>query len=221
MIVQTFQSQIRNEILKPINPLRMKCYPEVGEWLWKTGIMNRALQSGDLAPDFLLPDERGHLVWSRELLLRGPLVMTFFCGGWCSLSVAKVKALDAAAIDFHLLGASVVAVTAETSDLPRTLKRRENLHLTILSDVDYGVGIDFGALFSVPTSMKAELLELGVDLCARHGSAECMLPVPVTYVIDRTGLISAVFFDVDFAAKTNPDVIVNELRRLGAFSPTN
>jgi peroxiredoxin len=215
MTGQSLLIQGRNGMFEPINPLRMKCHQDFGDGLWNSGIASNALKPGDLLPDFLLPDECGHLVWSQELLIRGPLVMTFFCGAWCSLSVLRIKSLDAAASAYHACGASVVAITPETADLPRKLKKKERLNLRILSDVDYGVGADFGVVFAVPAVMKAELLELGVDLCARHGAAECMLPVPTTYVIGKDGIISAVFVDADFATEGDPDLIMSELIRLG------
>lgn len=215
MTGQFFSIQGRNGSFEPINPLRMKCHQDFGDGRWNEEIVGNALKSGDLAPDFLLPDECGHLVWSRELLIRGPLVMTFFCGAWCSLSVLRIKSLDAACAAYHACGASVVAITPETADLPRKLKEKERLNLRILSDVDYGVGADFGVVFAVPAVMKAELLELGVDLCARHGAADCMLPFPITYVIDKFGIISSVFVDADFATEGDPDMIMSELIRLG------
>jgi peroxiredoxin len=215
MTGQSFPTQGRTAAFEPINPLLMKCHQDFGDTLWNAEIASNALKSGDCAPDFLLPDECGHLVWSRELLIRGPLVMTFFCGAWCSVSVLRIRSLSAACAAYQACGASVVAITPETADLPRRLKKKERLNLTILSDVDYGVGADFGVVFAVPAVMKAELLDLGIDLCARHGSAECMLPVPITYVIDKESVISAVFFDAEFAMEGDPDAIMSELMRLG------
>jgi peroxiredoxin len=218
MIGQSLPIQGRTAAFEPINPLRMKCHQDFGHGFWDAGLASNALKSGDPAPDFLLPDECGHLVWSRELLIRGPLVMTFFCGAWCSLSVLRIRSLSAACAAYQACGASVVAITPETADLPRRLKQKEHLNLTILSDVDYGVGVDFGVVFAVPAVMKAELLELGVDLSARHGSTECKLPVPITYVIDKDATISAVFVDAEFATDEDPDAIMSELIRLSGLA---
>jgi hypothetical protein len=50
--------------------------------LLHSGIMERVLKTGDRAPDFSLPDERGDLVGSLELLRKGPLVVSFYRGAW-------------------------------------------------------------------------------------------------------------------------------------------
>ncbi len=42
----------------------------------------RALKVGDRAPDFTLPNAEQRAVSARELLARGPLVVTFYRGRW-------------------------------------------------------------------------------------------------------------------------------------------
>ena len=47
-----------------------------------SGLADQATGEGDAAPAFELPDSRGELVRSADLLARGPLVLTFFRGDW-------------------------------------------------------------------------------------------------------------------------------------------
>jgi len=47
-----------------------------------SGLAERALTTGQVAPDFSLADWRGRIWSAAELLRRGPLVMTFFRGSW-------------------------------------------------------------------------------------------------------------------------------------------
>jgi hypothetical protein len=50
--------------------------------LAQTGIRQTALQTGDTAPSFSLPDQEGRLVHSQDLLAHGPLVLVFYRGMW-------------------------------------------------------------------------------------------------------------------------------------------
>jgi hypothetical protein len=52
------------------------------ERLAKSGIADRALGVGDVAPDFTLPDALGRGIRLGDLLGRGPVVLAFYRGGW-------------------------------------------------------------------------------------------------------------------------------------------
>ncbi len=52
------------------------------EELEKSGILDQVPKAGDRAPDFALHNAQGILVESRSLLESGPMVLTFYRGGW-------------------------------------------------------------------------------------------------------------------------------------------
>ena len=52
------------------------------EKLVNSGIADSAIKPGETLPEFSLPDERGDLVNSSELLSQGPLAITFYRGIW-------------------------------------------------------------------------------------------------------------------------------------------
>ncbi len=47
-----------------------------------TGITEKSLQEGAVAPDFSLPSVRGEQVKLSDFLARGPVVLAFYRGGW-------------------------------------------------------------------------------------------------------------------------------------------
>jgi hypothetical protein len=52
------------------------------ENLVQSGIADRAIHAGETLPAFMLPDETGSLVSSRDLLAKGPLAVSFYRGVW-------------------------------------------------------------------------------------------------------------------------------------------
>ncbi len=50
--------------------------------LAESGITVSCLQGGDTAPDFVLTNTAGKSVVLKELLKRGPVVVSFYRGGW-------------------------------------------------------------------------------------------------------------------------------------------
>ena len=52
------------------------------EELRRSGITERCRKVGDPAPAFALPNGAGTIVRSADLLAHGPLVVSFYRGGW-------------------------------------------------------------------------------------------------------------------------------------------
>jgi peroxiredoxin len=207
--------QVRNALIAGFSDTDREAYIYLVDWLRKTDVASRALKVGDMAPDFLLPDAHGQLHSSEYLRGEGPLVVSFYRGGWCPFCNAALRALQAVKSEFDSLKANLVVLSPETRDLPRQLKRQLNLDLTMLADVDYGVAISYGVLFRVPDETKAHYAGLGYDFGHRHGSTEWMLPIPATYVIDQDGVVRGAFVEPDFTIRQEPSDILNKVRQLG------
>lgn len=206
--------QIRNELLAAISDTERESYIHLVDWLRTTDVASRALQVGDRAPDFLLPDPHGRLHSSEHLRSEGPLVVSFYRGGWCPFCNAELRALQAIKAKFVSLKANVVVLSPETRDLPRQLKRQLNLDLTMLADVDHGVAMSYGVLFRVPNETKAHYAGQGCNFAHRHGSAEWMLPIPATFVIDQDGVVRGAFVEPDFTIRQEPSDILATVRQL-------
>lgn len=211
-------AQIRTELLTTFSAADWESYNHLVGWLRDTDVASRALKVGDDAPDFLLPDADGRLHSSEQLRRNGPLVLSFFRGGWCPFCTAELSALQAAKGEFESVGATLAVVTPDTRDFPRQLKRSLGLDLKVLSDVDYGVAMSYGVLFRVPDDTIAHYSGLGFDFGARHGSPIWMLPIPATYVIDTGGRIRSAFVEPDFTIREDPAQILASLRHTASMS---
>jgi peroxiredoxin len=207
-------NKVRSELLADLNDADRKAYIGLVDWLRKTDVASHALQVGDRAPDFLLPDAYGRLHSSEQLRGEGPLVVSFYRGGWCPFCNAELRALQAAKSEFDGLAANLVVLSPETRDLPRQLKRELNLDLTMLADVDHGVAISYGVLFRVPDETKAHYAGKGFDFGQRHGLTEWMLPLPATYVIDQEGIVRGAFVEPDFTIRQETSDILATVRKL-------
>jgi peroxiredoxin len=209
-------ARIRTELLTTFSSADWESYNHLVRWLRGTNMASNALKVGDTAPDFLLPDADGRLRSSEQLRRNGPLVLSFFRGDWCPFCTAELCALQAAKHEFDTIGATLAAVTPDTRDFPRRLKRGLGLDLLVLSDVDYGVAMSYGVLFRMPDETKAHYSGLGFDFGTRHGSSVWMLPIPATYIIDTEGRIRSAFVEPDFTIREEPAQILDSLRRVAS-----
>ncbi len=73
---------VRARFVKDAPPEALSVIKGAIEELRTSGIDERILKEGDEAPQFSLPNVQGTLVSSREMLDRGPLVLSFYRGKW-------------------------------------------------------------------------------------------------------------------------------------------
>ena len=59
------------------------------------------------------------------------------------------------------------------------------------------------------------LAGFGVDLAERHGNEAWFIPTPATFVVDRAAIVRYAFVNADFTRRTEPEDIVEALRRIG------
>jgi thiol-disulfide isomerase/thioredoxin len=76
----------------------------------------KALKSGEQFPQVELTDHLGRVTDLRVLTHRGPLVVTFYRGGWCPYCNLELRAYQEVLPEINKLGAQLVAVSPETPD---------------------------------------------------------------------------------------------------------
>jgi peroxiredoxin len=85
----------------------------------------------------------------------------------------------------------------------------------ILSDLDDRVMKEYGLYFEVPSDLSEVYKQrLSLDLAEYNGEGRYVLTVPATFVIDRDGLITAAYADVDYRRRVEPSTIVAALQPL-------
>ena len=66
----------------------------------RSGVTDKALKIGDRAPDFELP-KRGKQVELSELTARGPVVVTWYRGGWCPYCNVALRGFEKSLQEFR------------------------------------------------------------------------------------------------------------------------
>ena len=90
--------------LKPTREALETMHRATGE-LIASARAQRARKAGDRAPEFVLADPDGKPVSMRELLARGPLVLSFYRGVWCPYCNLELQALQEALPEITARGA--------------------------------------------------------------------------------------------------------------------
>jgi peroxiredoxin len=179
-----------------------------------SGQADRALKLGGRAPSFALSDADGNLVSLEQLLANGPLVITFYPGGWCPYCKVDLKAIEEVAADLRARGATVVAISPQTAANSRKSQRDLGLSFDILSDEGGEIANAFGLRFRLPEDLISVYKSLGVDLPSINGEPSWTLPMSARYVVASDGVIAYAEVNPDYTRRPDPSELFPTLDRL-------
>lgn len=177
-----------------------------------SGAPGRALKVGDAAPAFALQDPNGDVFSSDALLARGPLVISFYRGVWCPYCNMELQALQQSLSALRALGASLVAISPQTTPNSRRSMRENKLDFPILSDAHNGVAESFGLRFQLPDYLAAVYQQFKIDLESFNGDPSWTLPMPARFVIGVDGKIAYAEVNPDYTVRPEPEDILVVLR---------
>ena len=180
----------------------------------KFRIPELGLSVGASAPNFSLPDATGATVELNRLMANGPVVLTFYRGGWCPYCNIQLRAYQGILNELKKLGASLVAVSPETPDNSLDTRQREELEFHVLSDNGNVVAKQFGLVFPVSTEVRLLFEEWDINLENHNGIEGGEIPVPATYIIDEAATIIFGKPDVDYRTRVEPKEILRALSSL-------
>ncbi|AFY82367.1 peroxiredoxin-like family protein [Oscillatoria acuminata] len=187
-------------------------FKEAGMDLLNSGIMEHTLKEGDEIPKFALPNAIGQLVDIQDLLKSGPVVISFYRGGWCPYCSLEFQALQKALPEIQANGATLVAISPETPDNSLSTREKNNLGFEVLSDQGNQVARDFGLVFTVAEKVRPIYKNLGIDLPAANGDETFELPIPATYIVNSDGAIAYSFVSPDYTQRQDPAELITILK---------
>jgi len=181
-----------------------------------SGAAARALRAGDRAPVFTLNDPDGKPVSSADLLVKSPLVVSFYRGVWCPYCNMELQALQAALPDFQAAGANLVAISPQTAPNSRKSQRDNALSFPILSDTKNDVAAAFGLRFALPDYLIELYKAFGNNLPLINDDDAWTLPMPARFIIGQDGVILYAEVNPDYTRRPDPSELLPALRRRAA-----
>lgn len=204
----------RSEFMATVPPEIREAMVRADMELAASRIVQVALKAGDRAPDFLLPDARGGYLRFNDLLAKGPVVVSFYRGGWCPYCNLELRALQQALPDIKRLGAQLVAISPQTPDESLSTAEKNELAFAVLSDIGSATAKSYGVAFDLAEELRPIYTQFGHALPDKNGDDSWLLPIPATYVVDRHGSIALAFIDVDYRNRLEPKEILAVLQVL-------
>ena len=189
-----------------------KTYADGIQAVVESGVVQQAKQLGDRAPDFELTNAAGQTVRLSDYLKQGPVVLTWYRGGWCPYCNLTLHALQEALPEFKAQGASLLALTPELPDQSMSTAEKHALDFEVLSDIDSNVAREYGIVYKL-TDEVAAIYEGKFGLSSTNGNDANELPLAATYIISPEGKITYAFLDADYRNRAEPSAIIAALKK--------
>jgi peroxiredoxin len=163
------------------------------EELFATGIEERILPVGSLAPEFSLHDALG------------PWVITFLRGRWCPYCVTELEAWRDLQGTLRERGVLMVAIGPQTERQNDFMVSQHGLPFPVLSDPGCALAEKFGLAYTVPEYLRDYYMSILINIPFVNGEASWRLPLPATYVLGRDGRVLFAEAHADFRVRPEPE----------------
>jgi peroxiredoxin len=175
----------------------------------------QGLQVGDQAPLFEATDQFDEHFELSKALEKGPVVLIFYRGQWCPFCNAHLRKLQDNLPSIYKKGASVVAISPETSDFLRRTMQKTGAQFRLLHDNSYSIADAYDVTFRPGGAQRLMYnTVLGANLKQAHADDQELLPIPATYIIDTDRRIVWRHFNPDYKRRSKITDILSALSQL-------
>jgi peroxiredoxin len=135
-------------------------------------------------------------------------------GTWCAYCNIYLRGLLETRSLLSDANAALIAVSPEAA--PASFDNATAAGPTFPVLIDHGgkIAEQFGLTFEMDDAAKNVLKGAGIDLEKRNAGGRWILPIPGTFVIDRSGHIAYAHVDADYRNRPEPQEIVAMCRSL-------
>jgi len=212
-LLQDHLDEITSNTRQLVQADRLAISERAVEELFATGIEDRILPVGSVAPSFALNDATGRLIRSEDMLSLGPLVLKFFRGRWCPYCVTELEAWSDLYQQLRESETLLVAIGPQSERQSDFMAGQHKLPFPLLSDYDNEVADKFGLVHTIPQYLRDYYLSIMVNIPFVNGEESWRLPIPATYVIGKDGKVLFAEAHADFRVRTEPTEALDALFR--------
>lgn len=194
-------------------PKEKKINAEVIQFITEKEVIQKAQKLKSIASNFELQNAEGETVSLAQLLKSGPVVLTWYRGGWSSYCNITLSELQKHLKEFKIYNATLLALSPECQDKLQETKKVDKLDFELLWDAENKVASQYGLVYKL-TPDAAKMYQKEFALHDYNKSKSDELPLTATYVIDTKGTIRYAFVSSDYRERAEPAAIIEVLKRL-------
>jgi peroxiredoxin len=166
---------------------------------------------GTVLPDVALIDPDGGTVQLSAVLDR-PAVLVLYRGAWCPFCNSALRTYQRELVpELAALDVALVAVSPQRPDGSLSMREKNELTFTVLSDPANQLATALGVLTGPSPEARAAQLELGLDLEAINADGTTALPMPTVVILDGDRTIRWIDVHGNYSTRTTPADILAAL----------
>ncbi len=180
--------------------------------LKNSNLIDKALKTGDVLPNIVLPNVKGEAISLQSKLKSGKkLVIAFYRGGWCPYCNVELVALQKILPEIQAKGAELIAITPESPDNSLSTTEKNELTFEVLTDKDNKIANSLNLAYQLPEELNVLYKNFGIDLKESQGNTEKTLPIAATYVVEASGKVTYHFLKEDYKLRADTSDILNAI----------
>lgn len=180
--------------------------------LGQSGMVDRAPKEGDQLKDFVLINHLGEERNLASLRAKGPVVITFYRGGWCPYCNLELRAYQAVLEEIQATGATLVAITPELPDASLSTKEKNELTFEVLTDTNADYARSLGLVFTLPEATRPIYEKFGIAVEEHNGKGQFDFPLAATFIVDVDGTVISSYVNVDYTLRQDPKDVIEKLK---------
>ena len=205
---------LHEEILNSLPPEVSKQLIIENKILFTSFLEEKALKEGSIVPNVLFRDKNLKSVYLWDLLKEHHIVLSFFRGTWCPYCNLELKALNKIEEEIREKGALLIAVTPELYENSEDIITKNEIKLTVMTDLGNKAAEKFGLVFELPEKYREIYKSLNIYINILNGEDKWTLPMPATFIISKDGIAVSTFINADYTQRMEPDDILEQLNLL-------
>lgn len=180
------------------------------------GVPEGVAEPGAPMPDGKLLDVEGRPTTLEAARGGRPAVIVLYRGDWCPYCNLTLRVYqDELVTPLSERGAALIAISPQRPDGSLTMQQRHSLAYTVLSDPGNAVAGALGILTAPTDAVRDAQAGLGLDVAAGNADGTATLPMPTVALVDRSGVLRWIDIHPNYATRTEPAQILDEVDRLG------
>lgn len=208
---QEVKKEVQNEpvVTEPVTEEISVDYNALG---MEINAIPKGLQIGDVAPVVSMTTSDNKTVTLKDFYEKQPIVVIFYRGYWCPICNQYLSEFAEKAKSIEDAGAKIIAISSESYENSTKTIANNKIDFTVISDLDGSIMKAFDVKFEVTKEYQDMIQEkLNASISETNANKEGVLPVPATFIIDKSGKIVYKQFDPNYKNRATIEDILAHL----------